>query len=190
MKLVGYFMQHRALAARGRVVGADHVNCGAPGVGFRVLRVAFRRCGKILQRAVEVVPVLTQLAAYDQDLGVLSCRRIPRAKRRIRVSHVARIALGHREIEIASRKPDCRRRVRGCGCDLSPQASELGGNRVGGANRQPLEHHRIVARKVRNRTRHGRDRGEKAKGGAIQFSTILKKQQLIMACKENLFFIQ
>ena len=110
-------------------------------------RIALERALQIVERTVEVVPVLAQKCLREEDFdGCIGA--MPSAHGRFSVAHVARIAFRARELEIALRQRGGSRRIFGGGGKCGTQLAQFGHRWVVPPARQALEHQRIVLREV------------------------------------------
>src|SRR5260221_1310860 len=76
-QLAGVTLQRTALARSGGIVGLHHEDRGSPRARIHVTRVTLQRALEVLHAACEVVAVLPQQAAREEDLGGCIVPRAP-----------------------------------------------------------------------------------------------------------------
>jgi hypothetical protein len=121
-----------------------------------VRRIALQGTLQIVERTVEVVPVLAQERLSEQDFDRCIGAR-PSAHGRFRVAHVARIAFCARKLKIALRQGRGGGRIFRGGGERGAKPAQFGHGRIVPPSRQALEHQPIVLRQIGDAVRrcHG-----------------------------------
>jgi hypothetical protein len=168
--------QGPAFLLRGGVVRLDEKDRRPPGVRLRELRIERQGRCEIVQRGLEVVPILAQHPAYGKQL----CRQRFReaGKHGFGIADVARIAAGHGQVEIVLGEPSGRPWVVLGGSHGRAQGEQFAGTGVAGTRRQAFEHFGIVTRLARRGVRGQRQTGRQRHQQQAQDSQVREAGQL------------
>ena len=127
--------------------------------------VRLQRELEVLQRLLEIVAVLAQLAVQHQHLDRRAGRLGPGPHHRLGITDVARISLLHRQLEIAPREPAGCLDIVGRRGHGGTQPAQLRGRRVPPFAGKDLQDHVVVAGQKRCGDSALRSKPGKAKQG-------------------------